>query len=81
MDEGLENDVQEARLAEVEETATAVTLDWNTAPKSGIVFFVWRPRVVGFTALLRNYYISVALRRKGSGGVPTLKLGLNLFGF
>ena len=81
MDEGLENDVQEARLAEVEETATAVTLDWNTAPESGIVFFVWRPGVVGFTALLRNYYISVALGRKGLGGVPTLKLGLDFFGF
>jgi hypothetical protein len=81
VDEGLEDDVQEACLAKVEETTTAVALNRNTASECGIVLFVWRPGVVGFTTLLRNYYISVALGRKRLGGVPTLKLGLDFFGF
>jgi len=60
VDKGLEDDIQEARLAKVEKATTALALNRFSIFERGGILFVRRPSVIGFTTLLRNFCISVA---------------------
>ena len=65
VDEGLEDDVQETRLAKVEKTTAALTLNQFSIFECGSILFAWYPGIVRFTTFLRNYRISVALQIRG----------------
>ena len=67
MDERLGDDVQETRLAKIEKTTRAYTLNQPSIFERGRILFGWCPRTIGFAALLPYCHISVVLWIRGSG--------------
>ena len=78
MDEGLEDDVEETRLAKVQETATTFARNRYSVFEGRSVLFILNPRMIGLTTLLYDYHGSEALRRNGRVA-HTLEFGLSFF--
>ena len=63
VNEGLEDDIEETRLAKVQESATTFTWNRDSVFEGRSILFILNPGMVGLTALLYDYHGSDALRR------------------